>query len=244
MMKTTCYTILSDRVGRKYTVALVPDIHNKKHDAVITALRETRPDVIAVAGDLMMWLAREDDEKTEKKNELGFEFLKAAASVAPTFYSLGNHEAGISKKNAEKVRKTGAVLLDNDYAFFGDLVVGGLSSASCHGHVGETPSPSLGWLDGYEREDGFRLLLCHHPEYYPKYLKDRGLDAVLAGHAHGGQWRFFGHGIYAPGQGLFPKLTSGIHDGKLVISRGLANHVPIPRLFNGPEFVLLTIKKA
>ncbi len=243
-MKTTRYTILSDRVGRSYTVALVPDIHNKKHDAIIASLRETIPDVIAVAGDLMMWLAREDDAETEKKNENGFEFLTKAASVAPTFYSLGNHESGISRINAEKVRKTGAVLLDNDYAFFGDLVVGGLSSASCHGHVGETPSPSLGWLDGYEREDGFRLLLCHHPEYYPKYLKDRSLDAVLAGHAHGGQWRFFGHGIYAPGQGLFPKLTSGIHDGKLVISRGLANHVLIPRLFNGPELVLLTIKKA
>jgi predicted MPP superfamily phosphohydrolase len=58
----------------------------------------------------------------------------------------------------------------------------------------------------------------------------------LSGHAHGGQWRIFGRGVFAPHQGLFPKYTSGLHDEKLLISRGASNNVPlIPRFFNPRE---------
>ena len=48
-----------------------------------------------------------------------------------------------------------------------------------------------------------------------------------------------GKGIYAPGQGLFPKLTSGIVDQRLVISRGLANNTLIPRLWNPEEIIYI-----
>ena len=66
---------------------------------------------------------------------------------------------------------------------------------------------------------------------------------MVSGHAHGGQWRIFGRGVFAPGQGLFPKYTSGIHDGRLVISRGLKKSGTIPRIFNSPELVIIDIKK-
>ena len=239
-MKITRYTLKKAGFGRKLCIALVPDIHDSPHDGIVKELSSLRPDMIAVAGDLMQNIGREDDGV--KGNERGFDFLKKASGISPTFYSLGNHEAGITEENAKKVRQSGAVLLDDAYTVIDGIVIGGLSSKSHHGHVGATPSPSLGWLDKFESEDGLRILLCHHPEYYPEYLADRNIDVVLSGHAHGGQWRIFGHGIYAPGQGLFPKLTSGIHDGRLVVSRGIGNHVKIPRIFNSPEIVLVTIE--
>ena len=72
--------------------------------------------------------------------------------------------------------------------------------------------------------------------------KYKDIDLILAGHAHGGQIRLFGHGLYAYGQGLFPKYTKGIYDGKLIVSAGLANTSRFPRINNPPEIVFLTLK--
>ena len=101
--------------------------------------------------------------------------------------------------------------------------------------------PNLDWLDSFEHSGMFRILLCHHPEYWPRYLRKRSIDLVLSGHAHGGQIRLFGRGLYAPGQGIFPRYTSSVHEGRLVVSRGLANTTVIPRLFNPPEIVYVEL---
>jgi predicted MPP superfamily phosphohydrolase len=51
-----------------------------------------------------------------------------------------------------------------------------------------------------------------------------------------------GRGLYAPGQGIFPKYTSGIH-ANMIISRGLSNTAGfIPRLFNPREIVYIVAK--
>ena len=109
--------------------------------------------------------------------------------------------------------------------------------------ISEYPAESS-WLDGFEKEDGYKILLCHHPEYWclrEPMLRDRKIDLVLSGHAHGGQWRFWGRGVFAPGQGLFPEYTSGIHYGqdcRMIISRGLSNPYRfIPRFGNPCEVV-------
>jgi predicted MPP superfamily phosphohydrolase len=100
------------------------------------------------------------------------------------------------------------------------------------------------WLNDFEQADGYKILLSHHPEYWilrEPMLRDRKIDLVLSGHAHGGQWHFWGRGIYSPGQGLLPKYTSGIHQGpygSMIVSRGLSNpYRTIPRLGNPCEAV-------
>ena len=98
----------------------------------------------------------------------------------------------------------------------------------------------LDWLDGFECQPGYRLLLSHHPEYWHRYLRSRQIDLILSGHAHGGQIRLFGQGLFSPGQGLLPKYSSGIH-GNMIISRGLSNTGGVvPRLFNPTETVYIT----
>ena len=103
-----------------------------------------------------------------------------------------------------------------------------------------------GWLDDFVREEGYKILLCHHPEYWSvrePMLKDRKIDLVLSGHAHGGQWRIFGRGIYSPGQGILPGFTSGIHRGpfgNLIVSKGLHNpYSSVPRFGNPCEIVYI-----
>ena len=102
--------------------------------------------------------------------------------------------------------------------------------------------PNTNFLARFAVARGFKLLLCHHPEYYERYIKPLSIDLTLSGHAHGGQWRFFGHGVYSPGQGIFPKYTCGAYDGsRLIVGRGLGNTVVVPRIFNPPELVVLHI---
>ena len=91
--------------------------------------------------------------------------------------------------------------------------------------------------------DTFRLLLSHRPELLPLYARC-GVDMALCGHAHGGQFRLFRQGLFAPGQGLFPQYSSGVHikgATAMVVSRGLG-HSEFPlRLNNRPELVKLTL---
>ncbi len=97
--------------------------------------------------------------------------------------------------------------------------------------------PETAWLTEYSLQPGYHILLSHHPEYI-RYIPPN-IELVLSGHAHGGQWRFFGHGLFAPGQGILPRWTKGIYDGRLVVSAGLSNTAPVPRLFNPTEIVYI-----
>jgi len=92
---------------------------------------------------------------------------------------------------------------------------------------------------------GYKILLCHHPEYYERYIRGLDIDLTLSGHAHGGQIRIFGQGLFAPGQGILPQVTSGLYDGRLIVSRGLCNTAwPIPRLNNETELVMVELMRA
>ena len=85
--------------------------------------------------------------------------------------------------------------------------------------------------------------MCHHPEVYRDHVAGRNIDFTVCGHAHGGQIQLFGRGLYAPGQGFFPKLTHGIHDGgHMMISRGMSNGTRAPRINNPYELILLTLE--
>ena len=241
-------------------IALVSDLHGRPYGAVISSLRARRPDLVCVAGDFIHGLL--------PRRGLDFEatsapaFFRACASLAPCFVSLGNHEWPLAPEDLALLRETGVILLDNAWTRFGPLVIGGLSSAYIRGyrsyraqrdgerypvpdsihHVARGVTPELDWLGDYCAQEGWRLLLCHHPEYWPRYLRALPIPLTLSGHAHGGQIRLFGRGLYAPGQGFLPEYTSGLYEGRLLVSRGLSNNVVVPRLFNPTELVYLDLE--
>lgn len=131
------------------------------------------------------------------------------------------------------LERTGAEVLINRYVRFGECWIGGWYPPS----IVRVPD----MMDQFEKLDGVKVLLCHKPEHYIKFMRGRALDLVVAGHAHGGQIRVAGRGVFSPGQGLFPRYTYGVVDGRMVISAGAGNPVHLPRWGNPCEVLRITL---
>jgi predicted MPP superfamily phosphohydrolase len=101
-------------------------------------------------------------------------------------------------------------------------------------HSRDKKEPDTEWLK--DCPDGYKILLSHHPEYYP--LIEPYADLILSGHAHGGQFRLFGRGLFAPGQGFLPRYSKGMY-GKMCVSAGLTNTTWVPRINNPTELVIV-----
>ena len=141
------------------------------------------------------------------------------------------------------VGESGTVLLDNEYYRFKDMVIGGISSIPKELKE-NSDNIYINIMEGIigkmKKEEGKKILLLHEPQLYDKYrLQEQPIDLVVSGHAHGGQWRFFNQGVFAPGQGIFPKYTKGFYNGNLLVSAGMTNTAPVPRIFNPTEIVIV-----
>ncbi|NLL02849.1 MAG: hypothetical protein GX269_00930 [Clostridiales bacterium] len=222
-LEISYYTQESKKITVPKKIIMLSDLHNVEYEHIVDAVLDEKPDIITVVGDVV------DRHRKTYSRALGF--LESLSIIAPTFFSFGNHEVKFDVLSEDDIENTGAVLLDNSYVKYGEMVIGG-----------HTPSKDFSWVDDFERREEFKLLLCHQPEHYKKYLRYRNIDLTLSGHAHGGQWRPFGIPIFAPGQGLFPPYTSGFYEGKLVVGRGLSDVRAIPRLFNPIEIVVIEVE--
>jgi len=218
-------------------LAFISDVHGFDNSIILNELKKHSPKGVLIPGDVI----HDNDNYRD-----GIELLRLCQAEYPTFMSLGNHENKFKGDIVSLIKETGVTLLENDLVEFMGIKIGGLSTGYSkgikQGRFKRTPPPDTEFIDSFEREKGYRILLSHHPEYYPKYLKGKNIDLILSGHAHGGQWRIFGRGVFAPGQGFFPKYTSGMYDGKLIVSRGIGNPHIIPRINNRPEIIILNLK--
>ena len=226
----TEYTFRSDRIDRSLRLAVASDLHSDGFDDVLEEFG--RCDAVLVPGDLV--------DRHRRNNTNAMRFLETVPDYAPVFYSIGNHERKFREREAylQAVRRSRVTLLDNSCIRFHGVCIGGLTSTK--------GAPDADFLERFEKEEGYRLLLCHHPEKYRDYVAGRDIDLTLCGHAHGGQIQLFGRGLYAPGQGLFPKLTHGLYDGgKMLVSRGMTNGAKprIPRINNPCELIIVNLER-
>lgn len=221
-------TVRSPRIRQGLTLALVADLHDGPFEDVLPAMAQC--DAILIVGDLI--------DRHSGEYEQGVRFLEAAPDIAPTFYAVGNHEWKHPKYDAywPYVEKSGVTVLDDRYVPFGGIVLGGLSSRK--DWRAERP-----FLAEMAARPEFRLLMCHHPEHYHPLVKSHDIDLTVSGHAHGGQVRLGRQGVYAPGQGLLPRYTSGFYeDGRLLVSRGMTNATWAPRINCACELIILHLE--
>ena len=249
------YTVYTGELDRGLKLAVVADLHSRAGAEVldiIRAVKDMAPDLVLMPGDIFERL----DGKNTRGMQAGLSLMRACAQIAPTVYSIGNHENGGTRswnklkwmgiksipkyfdaEQIEMIKSCGVTLLDDSYTLIDGIAIGGLSS----GLINLGRRPDLEFLNSFCHLDSPKILLCHHPEYFDKYLSDKNIMLTVSGHAHGGQWRIFGRGVFAPGQGLFPKYTSGIYNNALAVSRGLKPGGLIPRIFNSTEVMEINL---
>ena len=233
-----------------YKIAILSDVHNKPFD--LTVLENEKVDLILIPGDICSehlseeaWEHADKDKRSIiwKSPDIALNLFQELPNIAPTFYSIGNHESRWNEFDKKIVRESGTILLDNEYYRFKDMVIGGISSIPKE--LKENSDNTYinimeGIIGKMKKEEGKKILLLHEPQLYDKYrLQEQPIDLVVSGHAHGGQWRFFNQGVFAPGQGIFPKYTKGFYNGNLLVSAGMTNTAPIPRFFNPTEIVIV-----
>ena len=223
MRRVAYYEHHTGKLKNPLTLAVVSDLHNESYDDIFPLIESA--DALLVPGDI--------SDRYHQQWKQGVSFLCDAAKRMPTFYSLGNHE--VKQPDYFRLKKalyqTGAEILINRHVSFGEVLIGGWYDPD----VVKEPER----LSALEREEGVKILLCHKPEEYWKRMRSRDFDLVIAGHAHGGQIRLGNQGVYAPGQGLLPRLTRGRPDEKLIISAGAGNPARMPRWGNPCEVLLI-----
>ena len=259
-MKITKYSINTKKIKGNIKIACVSDLHGRPSKKVIAALQSVSPDIILLAGDIF----EVANKYMEERNANSFDFLAKAIKIAPVYYCFGNHELYYSharKKNdricesemrknyTRIIKEIGVKIINDSYTYVNDIIESEILIGGIICGYDKLPSSSIeeinfDALDEYAQKSGFKILICHYPHYYEKYLKNTDFDLIVAGHAHGGHWRIFNHGVYAPHQGLFPKYTAGIYDERFIISTGAVNNSkPIPRFFNPTEIIEINIKE-
>lgn len=226
-------TISHANVKDPFTVVQISDLHNARfgteQQKLLTAINDAHPDMILITGDLF-----DRHRKHACSNTLAL--IKGVVRIAPTFFSEGNHEISLGEageKYVETIRDMGITVLRDEYVDLLPARVIGLKQYA---------SPDV--LTALLTPERLNLVMAHRPERFPIYA-GTGADVILSGHAHGGQIRLFGIGVYAPQQGFFPKYTCGVYPcgrSLLHVSRGLGNTILFPRVFNTPELNILEFK--
>ena len=261
------YEIEAENISVPVRIVLITDLHScyygKDQKKLIDAVEAQDPDMILLSGDIF------DDKKSDTNTE---KFLAGISGRYPTYYAVGNHECRVGAeefaRKMAKLQKYGVTVLAGDCQ---TVTINGQTVTLCgaedpeiykikfdkekdpegyekaRAERYETFEKQLDGVKAQAGEEHFTILLSHRPELFESYVS-RGFDLVLCGHAHGGQWRIPGlvNGLYAPGQGLFPKYAGGRYDDggtTMIVSRGLARETTIiPRIFNPPELVVITVK--
>lgn len=200
-------------------------------------------DAILMPGDIF------DDKIDDKK---GYEFIEGIKEYK-CYYILGNNEiiSGKAELHMKELASMGITVLDDGKAIYkaDDKQVEIWGFRDRHpwrmkdyaAHVART-------LDSDTDSHDYRIVLSHKPLTRNEF-EDINADLIIAGHAHGGQWRLppINNGVFAPNQGIFPKYAGGVYEANgrcEVVSRGLARGLKlVPRLNNPPEIVLLHLRK-
>lgn len=248
---TTFYTLSTDKPVSDLRIVELSDLHLHEygeHNAeLVQKIKNLSPDLITVAGDMNI------DDNTDYSVVL--DLMKQLVEIAPVYYAPGNHEWAAryalgSDHIDTDIAATGVHWLSGSYE---DVTING--NALRIGGFFEWPRDTLereiskqvaDAMDGASNDlsNRYTVLICHCPEVLDTSLQDYQFDLVLSGHAHGGQIRIGSHGLYSTSQGFLPKYTSGVQligSSTVLISRGLGDSEPIPRINNQPELVVVDI---
>ena len=262
-LETTYYTYKAEHLDAEfdgYRIVQISDLHNAKfgkdNQKLVDRIRECEPDMIVLTGDLV--------DSNHTNVDRAVQFVDEIVKICPVYYVTGNHEYWLEASEYDELMSgladAGVVILDNqvveisrgdakfrlvgldDRSLSDGTLEALLSDESIRNDQAGQKEETADNENSEKKE--FTVVLAHEPQYLARYAS-AGVDLVLSGHAHGGQFRLpFVGGIVAPDQGFLPEYTAGEYymDGtEMIVSRGLGNSVIPVRLFNYPEIVCVEL---
>lgn len=209
---------------------------------LLAAVRRAEPDLICIDGDLF-------DEYTDLA--MLPPLLRGLCAIAPVYYVTGNHEWRVPGPRGilAQMRACGVTVLQDDWRVLrrGEdaLIVAGTDDP-CGPAERKTPAELIADIRAEAGEAAFLLLLTHRNDQLPQWSA-LGVQAVLAGHCHGGVVRLpFVGGLFGTDRRLFPAWDAGLYrqgETALYVSRGLGYTNVHFRLFNRPEVAVIVLRR-
>ena len=246
------YTVYTDKIdkvdvlgkGDSLRFVVLADIHSRRYNArhaeIVALVKEQKPDAILLAGDII-------DSKPKKT---AYRVVEEVAQIAPTYYATGNHEMSLDVAEHKKtVEDFGVTVLDGAFCTVDvagiPLIIAGIDDPRLKFREDRKVKLSYDNFALLDNNPLFKILIAHRPEHIDVY-KEYSFDLVVSGHLHGGMVRipYVLNGLVSPSRGLFPKYAGGAYEHDRlthIVSRGLAGKGWIPRIFNPPEVVVITI---
>lgn len=209
---------------------------------LLAAVRRAEPDLICIDGDLF-------DEHTDLA--MLPPLLRGLCAIAPVYYVTGNHEWRVPGLRGilAQMRACGVTVLQDDWRVLrrGEdaLIVAGTDDP-CGPAERKTPAELIADIRAEAGEAAFLLLLTHRNDQLPQWSA-LGVQAVLAGHCHGGVVRLpFVGGLFGTDRRLFPAWDAGLYrqgETALYVSRWLGYTNVHFRLFNRPEVAVIVLRR-
>lgn len=250
-LSVTKYTVSSDKIPISfdgYKIVQLTDLHcarfGENQQELVEQIAVLSPDLIVFTGDMIDQYLLDFDPIEELCSALSEKYLVLAI--------WGNHEKALSYSDFEKMKKLyrqyNIEILYGDTAYIerggSCIAISGADDPACWNDDAVDFVNENG-IGVYPAEGLYNILLYHRANIFPA-LTDLGFDLILAGHMHGGQIRIpLAGGLISPTMQWFPKYTAGRYDEngtKMIVGRGLGNAIKVPRVFNPPEIVSITLK--
>ncbi len=222
-----------------YKIAFISDFHCKEngiHESdLISKIKDMNPKMVVFTGDM---IDRDHPDITPVK-----ELLEGLDSKYRMYAVDGNHELD----NLDNYN-----LLIQLYKQYGVVHLNGETDAITEGHssIIIQGRPYMNYLtqDILKKPDtdkSFYILLYHDATAFP-ILCSLGYDLILAGHTHGGIVRLpIIGGLISTKGTLIAHYESGRYDKNgttMISSRGIGDAV-LPRFYNNPEVICVTLKR-
>lgn len=229
-----------------FKIVQLSDLHGAEFGEdgmeLVEKVKELEPDIIALTGDFVT-----DEGDLAAVEKLAARLVK----LCPVYFVSGNHEfgSGLAVKVRNILERAGVKYLSNEYLTISrgedGILLGGVEDPLAYADMLSPDELAQKMNDA--APDAFKILLGHRNYWMTEY-PELPVDLIFCGHAHGGLIRIPGvGGLIGTDRRLFPDFDAGqFNNGRytLIVSRGLGNSVPIPRVFNRPEIVCVELSSA
>jgi len=234
----TPYTVTLENAPESWndkTAVLVTDTHfglvnaKKFSDKVVNKILSINPNFVLHAGDFYDGPHIDTLPITESWSGL-------TASI-PVFYTPGNHEGyGTYDTFIKSARDANITVLEDNKTIYDGVQIAGITYRD-----GKESTAATRAIEGLALDPSMPSILINHPPTSLPTIDKAGIDLMVSGHTHNGQFWPLNYATRAV-YGIYSYGLNAYKSAQVLTSRGVGTFGPPFRTFNQSELVLITFK--